>query len=164
MPEMGVPCRTLRSDRNRRDVCCWALSGRYCGETNVRCWGNSDRASFNVRRPAASCSIALNICKILEIDLEKLLRGGNSILALTRHFRVSYVGRRIIAKIFAGGGSFLPPRASSDTPLRESCRILLKLTWCTLFGIGSGDCSVICGVLDPMSDPNSPRGSSTESS
>ena len=32
---------------------------------------------------AASCSIAINVCWILEIDLEKLLRGGNSILALT---------------------------------------------------------------------------------
>ena len=31
----------------------------------------------------ASCSIALNVCQILEIDLEKLLRGGNSIVALT---------------------------------------------------------------------------------
>ena len=28
---------------------------------------------------AASCPIALNVCWILEIDLEKLLRGGNSI-------------------------------------------------------------------------------------
>jgi hypothetical protein len=32
---------------------------------------------------AASCSIAINVCWILEIDLEKPLRGGNSILALT---------------------------------------------------------------------------------
>jgi hypothetical protein len=32
---------------------------------------------------AVSCSIAINVCQILEIDLEKLLRGGNSILALT---------------------------------------------------------------------------------
>ena len=39
---------------------------------------------------AASCSIALNVCQILEIDLEKLLRGGNSILGRLRTARATH--------------------------------------------------------------------------
>ena len=45
---------------------------------------------------AASCSIALNVCQILEIDLEKLLRGGNSISGQRRTARSTHppgVGR-----------------------------------------------------------------------
>jgi hypothetical protein len=54
---------------------------------------------------AASCSIALNVCQILEIDLEKLLPGGNSILGRRRTVRATHPpGARRLSDACAGGG------------------------------------------------------------
>ena len=82
-----------------------ALSDPILRRKRMSAVGGTATARVSMCGAAASCSIALNVCQILEIDLEKLLRGGNSILGRRRTVRATHPpGARQLSDACAGGG------------------------------------------------------------